>query len=102
MVFKDNIRTRDVDRLAREHARYHGGRILSIYEYAPKGFAVEMPEAAAIALSHNPNVAFVEENNVFSVGAEFDTEVEPAEDPDETIFPSGGCLNAQKHRSLER
>jgi len=43
-------------------ARIHGGKVGFIYETALKGFSIELPnEAAAIALSENPRVKWVEE-----------------------------------------
>lgn len=52
---------------ARSLARLHGGRIMFTYEDAIKGFAVEMPEQAAIALSNNPLVESVSENGYSTV-----------------------------------
>jgi len=51
-----------VTSLANALARAHGGSVGFIYETALKGFSVELPnEAVAIALSHNPQVDWVEE-----------------------------------------
>lgn len=60
--FKLDIGRSDIAPLANELARIHGGRIMFIYEDALKGFAIELPEMAAIALSKNPQVEYVEEN----------------------------------------
>lgn len=50
-------------------ARIHRGTVKHTYRYALKGFSIhEIPEAAAIALSQNPQVEFVEENGEGSVG----------------------------------
>ena len=44
-------------------ARVHAGKVGFVYETALKGFSIELPnEAAAIALSQDPQVRFVEEN----------------------------------------
>jgi serine protease len=71
VTFKDETPRDKIAASARKLARVHGGRILFIYEDAIKGFAVELPEAAAIALSRNPQVEEVAENGISSVvGAE--------------------------------
>ncbi|HEX8174154.1 MAG TPA: S8 family peptidase [Pyrinomonadaceae bacterium] len=62
VVFKDDTARPEIAPLAKKLARLHGGKIMFIYEDALKGFAVELPEAAALALSNNPQVAYVEEN----------------------------------------
>jgi hypothetical protein len=43
-------------------ARVHPGTIHHQYRYAIKGFSIEMPEAAAIAISQDPRVDFVEQD----------------------------------------
>jgi hypothetical protein len=49
--------------IANTLARIHAGKVGFVYETALKGFSIELPnEAAAIALSQNPQVKFVEEN----------------------------------------
>lgn len=71
VTFKDDTPRDQIAASAKEFASLHGGRILFIYEDAIKGFAVEMPEAAAIALSLNPQVEQVAENGYCSIlGAE--------------------------------
>jgi subtilisin family serine protease len=45
----------------------HGGRIVDVWEHAVHGFAVEMPEAAAVALAGDPWVRWVEEDQYVSV-----------------------------------
>ena len=40
-------------------AAMHGGQVLYVYEHALRGFAVRMPEAAALALATDPVVASV-------------------------------------------
>ena len=52
-----------VTAVARSLARGHAGKLGFIYETALKGFSIELPnEAAAIALSQNPQVRWVERN----------------------------------------
>ncbi len=63
VVLNDNAVGRSgVAPLAQALARAHGGQLKFIYEHALKGFAVQLPEAAAQALSNNPQVKFVEED----------------------------------------
>lgn len=60
VVFNNDVG--DVRSLANRLARAHQGTILYVYEHSIKGFAVRLPEAAALALSQNPQVAYVEED----------------------------------------
>lgn len=50
-----------VESMAREMSLVHGGRIIHVYDSAVPGYAVEMGEAAARALTYDPRVAFVEQ-----------------------------------------
>jgi subtilisin family serine protease len=65
--FKDDLTGEQVNAQAKEMAQLHGGNIKQVYEHSIKGFAVELPEAAALALSHNPRVEYVEEDGVASI-----------------------------------
>ena len=48
---------------AQSHAETYRGKVDYIYETAIKGYAIELPdEAAAIALSQDPQVQWVEED----------------------------------------
>jgi subtilisin family serine protease len=67
VVFKENVQ--DAPGLARAMERAHGGQLLFIYENALKGFAIELPAPAAEALARNPNVAYVEQDQVVSIDA---------------------------------
>ncbi len=51
-----------------------GGTVLNVYSYALNGFSIRMPEAAAMALSEHPDVAWVETD---AVGFVFDTQYGP-------------------------
>jgi len=62
VVFRDGVR--DVPGLARQLTRAHRGNLRSVYRFALEGFLAELPPAAAAALAHNPNVAFVEEDQL--------------------------------------
>ena len=69
VVFKDDVPAQDVPALAAELGRTHGGRTGHVYTHALKGFSVELPEAAARALSKNPRVEYVAEDGEVSVNA---------------------------------
>jgi len=66
VVFKDDAQ--DVPGLARRLVAEHGGSMLYIYESALKGFAARIPDAAAEALRHNPNVKYVEQDQMAQAG----------------------------------
>jgi subtilisin family serine protease len=51
-----------VSTVATELTSRYGGDVGHLYEHALKGFSVQMPETAAIALSKAPQVAYVEED----------------------------------------
>jgi subtilisin family serine protease len=55
--------------LAQELARAHSGRLASVFQYALKGFAVDLTEAQAAALAADPRVAYVEADQVFEAVA---------------------------------
>jgi subtilisin family serine protease len=61
-------------RLAQEMADVYGGTVLNVYTHALNGFAVRMPEAAAMTLSEHPDVAWVETD---AVGFLFDVQTNP-------------------------
>lgn len=57
--------------IANGHARAHLGRVGFTYETALRGYSIELPnEAAAIAISQNPHVKWVEEEVLLQVGQE--------------------------------
>jgi hypothetical protein len=63
-----------IETIANSHARTHLGVVGAIYETALKGYSIELPnEAAAIAISKNRNVKWVEEDALF----EFAQEIQP-------------------------
>jgi len=62
VVFKDGVR--DVPGLARGLTAEHGGTLRFTYQRALRGFAADLPDRAAVALARNPNVAFVEQDQV--------------------------------------
>src|SRR5918998_860954 len=62
VVFNDDVPARRVAAFASQLARAHGGKVGFTYQYALRGFSVEMSDEQAVALSHNPQVAYVEED----------------------------------------
>lgn len=62
VVLKDEVAKEDVPARASQLALAHGSVPRFIYQHAIKGFSVQMPEAAALALSKNPLVDYVAED----------------------------------------
>jgi subtilisin family serine protease len=58
-----------VDTLAGEMARAHGAGVRHVYRHALKGFSAAMNEQAALALSADPRVRYVEEDAEVSLTA---------------------------------
>lgn len=67
VVLKDEISKPNVASLASELALIRGGVPKHIYEYALKGFSIQLSEAAAIALSKDPRVDYVAEDGVVDI-----------------------------------
>ena len=67
VVLSDDILPQNVSATAHALANAHGGVIKHTYSTALKGFSVRLPEAAAIALSNDPRVLYVEENGTATV-----------------------------------
>ena len=61
---KDDTRPEDVDFVANQLLVRNQGTTLGVYRNTIKGFAIQMPEAAAIALSHEPAVEYVQEDGL--------------------------------------
>jgi subtilisin family serine protease len=74
VVLKNTLPKANVAAVANDLARQHGGNLRFVYEHALKGFSIQLPEVAAIALSHNPLVEYVAEN---SEGSIVDTQFNP-------------------------
>lgn len=54
---------------AAEHARGLGGQVDFVYESALIGFAANLPEQALSGLSNNPNIEFIEADQVMTIDA---------------------------------
>jgi subtilisin family serine protease len=69
VVFRDNVR--DPAQTARDLVAAQGGRLLFTYEHALRGFAFQGASQAAEALRRNPNVAYVEADQVmYAIGTQ--------------------------------
>jgi subtilisin family serine protease len=67
VVFNDGVA--DAPGLAQRLAQQHGASVRHTYETVLKGFAASMSAQAAAALEHNPNVAYVEQDQVVTADA---------------------------------
>ena len=74
VVLKDEVARQDVPSVVSQLALAHGGLTSHIYQHALKGFSIQLPEAAAIALSKNPQVDYVAEDGLVSINT---TQVNP-------------------------
>jgi len=57
-------------KLSDEMATVYGGKVKSKYRHALNGYAAEMSEEEALAISQDERVAYVEQDQVFSLSAE--------------------------------
>ena len=67
VVFRDDVT--DVPGLTQRLAAQHGGTVRYTYTSALRGFAARMSAQAADALANNPNVAYVEQDQVMTADA---------------------------------
>ena len=68
VVFKQGTPAADVSAAA-ERTRGLGGQVDFVYESALTGFAGNLPEQAVFGLSHNPNIEFIEADQVITIDA---------------------------------
>src|SRR5688572_9771816 len=68
VVFKAGTEAANMSAAA-EHARGLGGNVDFVYESAISGFAGNFPEQALLGLSHNPNVEFIEADQMMTIDA---------------------------------
>jgi len=62
VVLKDETSKDEVEPTANDLLAKHGGTVRQVYKHTIKGFSIELPEAAAMALSRDPRVDYVEED----------------------------------------
>ncbi len=67
VVFKDGVK--NPESVAKKLAARHKGKLRHSYRAALKGMAVELPDSAAAALRSEPEVAYIEPNQVIRVSA---------------------------------
>jgi hypothetical protein len=61
VVLDGSVNRESVEAIAAELTHAHGGKVQFVYRSALKGFSVvEMPEEAAVAISNDPRVSYVE------------------------------------------
>jgi PKD repeat protein len=65
VVFRNNVT--DVRAMASRLSGDHGGELGYVYEHAVRGFSVRLPAQAAAALARNPNVAYIEADQVMTI-----------------------------------
>ena len=69
VVLNDDIPRNEVASISFSLARAQRGALKATYTYALKGFSIhDISEAAAVALSYDPRVEFVEENAMGTTG----------------------------------
>ena len=64
VVLKDDTLPEDVEFVTNQLLTRHQGNTRSVYRHTIKGFAIQMTEAAALALSEEPAVAYVQEDGI--------------------------------------
>jgi len=67
VVFKDSVR--DVDGKVNALAAQHGLGVQHTYNHALKGFAAKIPDARLARLQADPDIAFIDQDQVFSIAA---------------------------------
>lgn len=65
VVFKDTVN--DVETESKGMERTHGGKIKHVYAHGLKGFSGALSDAAVKTLKNNPNVAYIEQDQIVSI-----------------------------------
>src|SRR5262245_41427906 len=68
VVLKQDTRPEDVEFIANQLLVRHQGNTRAVYRHTIKGFAIQMTEAAAMALSEEPEVEYVQEDGMDHAG----------------------------------
>ncbi|MGH3948860.1 MAG: S8 family peptidase [Pseudonocardiaceae bacterium] len=64
VVFKDNVSANEVDSKSRGKSARHGGEVKRTYKAALRGYAAKMNERQAERVASDPDVAYVEQDQV--------------------------------------
>jgi len=90
VVFKEDVAAPAA--LAHSQAEQHNGKLGFVYLHSIKGYSAELPAAAATALEHNPNVAYISTDGPVSIVEEeavIETEDNEGIEPLEATIPTG-------------
>ena len=68
VVMNDRVKNAD-EAEARSQAKAHGGKVLNTFGAVLNGFSAKLPDAAVERLRTNPDVAFIEADQGFSIDA---------------------------------
>jgi uncharacterized protein (TIGR03437 family) len=82
--FSATFENKKIKTTAEDLVKKHSGKLIEIFQYASKGFSVELTEASAIELSKDPSVESVSENEVVALGTRvqiINTDPDPAYRP---------------------
>src|SRR5215216_4160894 len=63
VVLKPETPPEEVEAVANDFLAHHGGVARHVYTHTIKGFSIQLPEAAAMAISRDPRVGYVEEDS---------------------------------------
>lgn len=81
VVLNDETPLDQISGVAHRLAKGSGGSLQRVWQHALKGFFVRMTEGQAQALSHHPDIKYIEENAEMSLSASVPTNIDPACDP---------------------
>ncbi|MES2766015.1 MAG: S8 family serine peptidase [Bacteroidota bacterium] len=69
VVLKDNISQNAVESVANQMAATHSAAVDRVFKNAVKGFAARMSPQQADALAHDPNVKFIEQDQIMRISS---------------------------------
>jgi Subtilase family/Peptidase inhibitor I9 len=95
VVLEDSVARHEVRAAAAALAHAHGAAIHQVWSSALKGFAVEMTEGRARAMSHDPRVRFVEEDARIEISTVVPTNFDPSQPCDPAVST---CASTAENR----